>query len=79
MSTEIINFSDFVTKEKLDSEVSNKRKPLYESHLKTSEKEGGDFTLRMDRIKRSLERINNLMTELKDISHAQKSGKKIKH
>ena len=77
-STEIINFSDFVAKEKLDSELSNKRKPLYESHLETKGSKEGDFSARMTRIKKSLERINTLMSELKTISDAQQKREQSK-
>ena len=70
----IVSFNDFKRKKAFDQEVAEGRTPLYLSHLEGKvsgsphlKGEEGDFNNRVQRVRRSLDRINKLMSELKKL------------
>lgn len=72
----VVDFTTFKRTKLLDEELSRGRTPLHVSHMDgkvqdsphARRPEGGDFGERMRRIKTSLEKINQLMSELKKSS-----------
>ncbi|MBP9706945.1 MAG: hypothetical protein KBD78_04825 [Oligoflexales bacterium] len=76
--SKIVSIIEFRQKKAIDKETADTRKPLYVSHtqgrvtssphLGSTHMDGQDFGDRMSRIRNSLERINNLMAELKAMS-----------
>ena len=60
---DVVNIKSLLDKKKLKEDLSNGRQPLYASHLGNE-----DFGDRLLRIRTSLERINQLMSELKKTS-----------
>ncbi len=75
-SGNVVDLSSFRKKKDTESELSPGRKPLYVSHMKGKvtgsphfkSPEANDFGDRLTRIRSSLEKINNLMGELKKMS-----------
>ncbi len=70
-SSNIVDLSQFRAKKELNAELPKGRVPLYKSHL--SKQEGpnahleakSDLNERMGRIRTSLEKINQILSELK--------------
>lgn len=70
----IIDIKTYKRNKKLDKELTRNRKPLYISYLDGqikgsphfTKQDDLDFLDRMNRIKDSLERINKLMSDLKN-------------
>ena len=83
-SKNIVNLADFKTKKNLKAEISQDRTPLYVSHLEGKVKgsphfkspDAEDFGDRLTRIRSSLERINQLMAELRKSVKDQKTPPK---
>jgi len=69
----VVDFTDFKRNKDAQTDLSRGRTPLHVSHIDGKVKgsphfrrpEADDFGDRMQRIKTSLEKINQLMTELK--------------
>ncbi len=80
MSKNVINFKDFKQKKIIEEKLAEGRQPLYVSH-KNKKITGNphlngshldqDFGDRVQRIKISLEKINNLMAELKKMAKSE--------
>ena len=77
--TKVVDFSAFKKKVEVSQEVSRGRKPLYVNpeegrvsgtadSAKAKQAASEDFGDRLQNIRSSLERINNLMAELKKLS-----------
>jgi hypothetical protein len=76
--SKVVDFKSFKEKKTMDRDLARGRKPLYVSHTNgnvSSNKEGAskdgtgaDFGDRLVKIRSSLDRINQLMTELKKLS-----------
>ncbi len=72
-SSNVVDFSQFKRSRQQDNDLSRGRTPLHVSHLDGQVKgsphfrrpEADDFGDRMQRIKASLEKINQLMADLK--------------
>ena len=75
-SSNVVNFADFKAKKTATNDLSRNRRPLYVSHLKgtaSSDKvENTNLGDRISKIKSSLDRINNLMKDLKSMSTNKK-------
>ena len=71
-SSNVISLANFKAKKSTQEDLTRNRRPLYVSHLNgtaSSNKTGkADLGDRISRIKSSLDRINNLMKDLKNIS-----------
>ena len=74
--SKVVSLANYKAKKSTDQELSRNRRPLYVSHLKNKsdsqkpkERHLGD---RISRIKVSLDRINNLMNDLKAMSERKK-------
>ena len=75
-SGQIVSLSEFRNKKSLEKELAGERTPLYVSHLDGKLKgsphfkrgDAEDFGDRLTRIRASLERINQLMAEIKKTS-----------
>ena len=71
-SSNVVSLANFKAKKETSNELARGRRPLYVSHAtgKASSKENNKADLgdRISRIKSSLERINNLMKDLKTMS-----------
>jgi hypothetical protein len=77
----IVNLTDFRNKKSLENDLARGRTPLYASHLEGKisgspylNKNENDFGDRLQRIKTSLEKINKLMAELKNVTKDEKKG-----
>jgi hypothetical protein len=76
--TKVLDFTAFKKKQEVNQEVSRGRKPLYinseQGHVSgtaegaKSASTGEDFGDRLQKIRTSLDRINNLMADLKKLS-----------
>jgi hypothetical protein len=84
--TKVVDFSAFKKKSEVNQEVSRGRKPLYLNHddgrasgtnegAKNATSSGEDFGDRLQNIRASLDRINNLMSELKKLSSHRDQNK----
>ena len=79
MDQNVVDFSAYRKKKEAEQEISRGRLPLHVSHLDGKVKgsphfkspQADDFGDRMQRIKQSLEKINQLMAELKRNSREQ--------
>ena len=79
----VVDFSQFKRTRLENDELARGRTPLHVSHLDGQLKgsphfrrpEADDFGDRMQRIKASLEKINQLMSELKKTTHKPESVK----
>lgn len=71
-NSNVISLANFKSKKSTEEDLSRSRRPLYVSHLKgtaSSEKSANaDLGDRISRIKSSLDRINNLMKDLKSMT-----------
>lgn len=75
-ASNVVDFTTFKRGKQMDEELARGRTPLHVSHIDGKVKdspharrpEAGDFGDRMKRIKASLEKINQLMAELKKTS-----------
>ena len=66
----VIDLLSFKTEKKLGETMARGRTPLYQSYRKSAEFDSGDFPARMQKIRESLEKINLLMTQLKQNGQA---------
>jgi hypothetical protein len=76
--TKVLDFTAFKKKQAVNQEVARGRKPLYINHDEgrvsgtaasaTAPSAGEDFGDRLQKIRASLDRINNLMADLKKLS-----------
>jgi hypothetical protein len=84
-SANIVDLGSFRRRKVLEQELARGRNPLFVSHLNgkiddglnknaKSDAESPDFGDRLQRIKTSLSKINQLMSELKKISQDQKNN-----
>jgi len=65
----VIDFQKYRDNKKIQQYLSEAREPLYKSHNKEQKTENNeDFGHRLQRIRNSLEKINRLMHELKQMS-----------
>lgn len=68
----VVSLANFKAKKTTENDLSRSRRPLYVSHLKgkasNNEQVDANFGDRISRIKSSLDRINNLMKDLKTMS-----------
>lgn len=71
-SSNVVDFANFKRSKEVEEKFGRGRTPLHVSHLDGSKEsphsrraDAGDFGERMRRIKASLEKINQLMTDLK--------------
>lgn len=66
-SANVVDLQSFRARKKEDQDLARGRTPLYSSHLENTSKpiEEEDFGTRMQRIRTSLEKINQIMWELK--------------
>ncbi len=79
MDQNVVDFSAYRKKKEAEQEISRGRLPLHVSHLDGKIKgsphfkspQADDFGDRMQRIKHSLEKINQLMADLKRNSREQ--------
>jgi len=70
---EIINLADYKNKKKAEEDLARGRTPLYVSHATgkvtgNAASKDDDFGSRLERIRTSLNKINSLMHELKQMS-----------
>ncbi len=76
--SKIVDLSAFKKKKDTKEEIARSRKPLYVNHSQgsisgsqqasTTSSTSGDFADRLTKIRGSLDRINQLMTEIKKLS-----------
>jgi hypothetical protein len=70
--SKVVSLANYKAKKSTENDLARNRRPLYVSHLKgtaSSDKNGqADLGDRISRIKSSLDRINNLMKDLKSMS-----------
>ena len=79
MDKKVVDFNAFRRQKESEKEISRGRLPLHVSHLDgkitgsphLKKKESEEFGARMERIKSSLERINQLMSDLKKTSKSE--------
>lgn len=75
----VVDFNAFRRQKESEKEISRGRLPLHVSHLNgkvtgsphLKERDSEEFGARMERIKTSLEKINQLMADLKKSSKSQ--------
>ena len=82
-SSGVVSFQDFRRKKIEEEHLARGRKPLYVSHARgqvqgegqtTSQDKLSDFSDRIARIRHSLDKINELMGDLKQLSSGQVRG-----
>ncbi|MGE0172426.1 MAG: hypothetical protein AB7T49_06570 [Oligoflexales bacterium] len=64
----VVDLSSFRLKKQLEADVSRGRTPLYTSYRNPASEQPNpenDFAARMQRIRQSLEKINQLMSQIK--------------
>lgn len=71
-AAKVVDFKSFKDKRSVEREIGRGRKPLYVNHaagtISGRKDENADFGDRLTKIRSSLDRINQLMTELKKLS-----------
>jgi hypothetical protein len=70
----VVDLSSFRLKKKIEADVTRGRTPLYTSYKNPASEQpnpDNDFAARMQRIRQSLEKINQLMSQIKnsDVKH----------
>jgi hypothetical protein len=83
--TKVLDFTAFKKKQEINQDVARGRKPLYINNDEgrvsgtaagaTAQTSGEDFGDRLQKIRASLDRINNLMADLKKLSAHREQSK----
>jgi hypothetical protein len=82
---QVVSLSSFRKKQEINDELARGRKPLFVSHMSgkvsgsphLKDAQDADFGDRMQRIRTSLDRINRLMSELKQMAAEQKAAAEV--
>ncbi len=74
--TDVIKMSDYKKKKDLEEDFAKGRQPLFINSGKATGVKSEDFGDRYQRVKKSLEKINRLMAELKTMSDKKEDNGK---
>lgn len=78
----IINLAEYVKSKNINKEFANERKPLYVSYNEgkiTGDKSAETLGDRLKRIRTTLDKINDIMVDLKRLAAEQTTAKQLKN